>query len=192
MSGIRRVYSIYISALHLAESLFKAGRLRATVMDVDLAGSVTCPLCGEFQGKVDSVVGHITASTDEEHSGEKGENYLPDLVSDEDAREEGRARELGPDEEPADDPDSEPDEGPVIEPADEGDNRADDDPGDGTLETVDVEPPEGVETGEVKQAKLVEDDDGSAVVKMVLTGGLALLLWRLSQSGSNEPEIDAV
>lgn len=34
-----------------------------------------CPLCGEFEGEAGSVESHITASQDETHSGEKGEDH---------------------------------------------------------------------------------------------------------------------
>lgn len=39
---------------------------------------VTCPLCGEFDGSVASVQGHISSKKDEKHAGTVGDDVLKD------------------------------------------------------------------------------------------------------------------
>jgi len=146
-----------------------------------------CPLCEEYSGSEESVEAHISSKSDEDHQGEIGKDYRDQLrsaggsVLDKAKEVVGSGSDSG---------DSDSDDG-----SDGGMGSCVDSPGrDGKYESG-----RGDESGDsgdgsngsmlegsVEEAKIdMDEEDDGAELSLVVTGALALIIWRAITSNNN-------
>jgi hypothetical protein len=112
--------------------------------------TVTCPVCGDYDGEVSSVKGHITASGGD-HEGRSGEQY-DDLL---------KERASGADEEPDGGPNPAPDDGGREKDRDESELAVGPDEPDGATDAEVREAVEDPEVDDPVDEELPEKDAGT-------------------------------
>lgn len=115
-----------------------------------MSSLVTCPVCGQYEGKPESVRAHISAKRDEAHSGKTGFDYDSELGLD--AGDQNGDRE-------AESPETDPE---------------------GSAKQSEASPAqEPVEVPTVESVERDRDGDGNELVKLTLTGAGAYAIAKL-------------
>lgn len=126
-----------------------------------MTGLVSCPLCGQYEGRPESVRAHISAKRDEAHSGESGFDYDEVLgISDDPETKPGKVKQSF-----SSDPVDGNDSNPVNDDRYQSYDR-------------DEQTPEPTLVPTVKSVEQDQDEDGNELVRLTLYGAGAYALAR--------------